>query len=220
MDTKVFFERGDEFKNNPLHFAVHRISNLGTWTKVVNAKTRLEKGNVDGCKEALDEIDKELVGMIEFLRQFAKEYDEFKEAGNVIIPKRMKYAIEIVALKDATKQAIIVSDEEPEANDSVFHVSGKFMAKCVKVKGGYLYHKTDEGAEGNNYPYYYKKVIGKAPQSIIDGLATGTHKEGDEIGVKLVKKDKQVRYTNGEYAREYQEVEVPEVIGGIVTCEK
>jgi hypothetical protein len=224
MDTKVFFERGDEFKDNPLHFAVHRISNTGTHGEVTNALLRLEAGDIEGCKKKLELIKSGMVRQIEFLRQFAKEYDEFKEAGNVIIPKRTKYTIAIAEINEQVQEgktllkypdgslkihpncglaldnikpveALIISDEDvPLVREAV---SGKII--------------TDEKS---------RPIIGKAPQFIIDGLVVGLYEEGDKVKVKMKKTNKQARYTNGDYAREYHEVEVPEVINGIVTCEK
>jgi hypothetical protein len=54
-----------------------------------------------------------------------------------------------------------------EAGDTVYHTSGKFLAVCVRVEGAYIYHRTMNGTEGNNYSHYYVKVeslIARAPE--------------------------------------------------------
>lgn len=234
MDTKTFFGRGDEFKNNPLHFAVHRISNMGTFSEVFNAKMRLLKGDTDGCLKKLEKIEAEMIEQIEFLRKFAKEYGEFMEAGNVIIPPRTKYTIALVetigqveegktlllypdgsikyhplyglALDDIKGiEVLIVSDEEVE--DQELHYDSKYRELH--------FHKHRNNEES------CMKIIGKAPQFIIDGLISKEYFEGDSVKIKMTKRDKQVQYKDGEHAREYMEVEVPEVnSNGIVTCEK
>ncbi len=233
MDTKVFFERGDEFKDNPIHFAVHRISNMPTYGQLGVAKIRLGNGNVEGCKEKLEQAEAGMVEMITFLREFAKEYDAFKEAGNVIIPKRTKYAISVVDLKkDRIERGDLCynkTDEDffliPEGEGDIFYDPSSTIAVKILIVSNDNIKSGDEVVlsvieNTNSATADCRKIIGKAPQFIIDGLISGLYSEGYKVKVKMRIKEEQIRYTNGEYSRSYQEVEVPEVIKGIVTCEE
>lgn len=79
----------------------------------------------------------------------------------------------------------IVSDEQIKKGDNVLSTAGgdagSFVAKCQKIKDGYLYHVSADGVKGNNYPRNYQKIIGKAPKNVIERLITGHKKEGGEV---------------------------------------
>jgi len=224
-DTKVFFKRGDEFNDNPLHFAVHRISNMGTYSEVFNAKMRLLKGDTDGCMQKLEKIEKEMVEMIEFLRKFAKEYDEFKEAGNVIIPKSNRYMIalcEIDGEVEEGKTLLLL----PDGSLMVHPLYGMALDDIKSVEVAIVSKEaiSIHDAVGKDVVMVEKKphlLIGKAPQHIVDGLISKNYFEGDRVRIKMKKYHEQVRYKDGGYAREYQEVEVPIVNpDGTVICEE
>jgi|SRR6478609_2317549 len=52
----------------------------------------------------------------------------------------------------------VETKREIEVGDSIYNTSGKFLAVCIKREGAYVYHRTMNGTEGNNYEHYYVRI--------------------------------------------------------------
>lgn len=61
-----------------------------------------------------------------------------------------------------------VTNETVVAGDPIYQMHGEFIGICTKVEGSYIHHRTFDGVEGNNYSYYYKKIVATDDTDLID----------------------------------------------------